>query len=58
MLFEHVIRINWHFVYLIILESLRVHDEPLRKAAIEKATKDHHHHVAELKKLNEGFIFN
>ena len=24
------------------IESLRIKDEPLRKAAIEKATKEHH----------------
>ena len=36
------------------LESLRVSDEPKRKAAIEKATKEHHEHLKQVQKNDKG----
>jgi hypothetical protein len=36
------------------LQRLRVHDEPLRKAAIEKATREHHHQLLDKEIQNKG----
>jgi hypothetical protein len=35
-------------------ESLRLKDEPLRRAAIEKATKDHQKELLEKERINKG----
>jgi len=35
------------------LQSLRIKDEPLRKAAIEKATNDHYKHLQEKEITNK-----
>jgi hypothetical protein len=36
------------------LQSLRAYDEPLRKAAIEKATREHHHQLLDKEQQNKG----
>ncbi|CAF0790942.1 unnamed protein product [Brachionus calyciflorus] len=39
------------------LQSLRVSDEPLRRAAIEKATREHHQQLQEREAVNkQGMI--
>jgi hypothetical protein len=37
---------------------LRLTDEPLRKAAIDKATKDHERELLEKEKINKGNLFS
>ena len=48
--------IHLRVIEFFFIETLKEYDAPLRKAAIEKATREHHHHVEELKKLNEGYL--
>ena len=36
------------------LEALRISDEPKRKAAIEKATKEHNEHLIQMAKSDKG----
>jgi hypothetical protein len=38
------------------LQRLRASDEPLRKAAIEKATREHHHQLLDKEQQNKGSI--
>ena len=55
MLFIFIIFFTKNQLILInILDQLKIHDAPLRKAAIEKATLEHHKEVEHLKKLNAG----
>jgi hypothetical protein len=53
MLFIFLFTKNQH-ILINILDQLKIHDAPLRKAAIEKATLEHHKEVEHLKKLNAG----
>jgi hypothetical protein len=39
---------------LMNLESLRISDEPKRKAAIEKATKEHNEHLKQVQINDKG----
>lgn len=40
------------------LEALRISDAPKRKAAIEKATKEHHAHLDQLAKSDKGKYYS